>query len=216
VEILIDQSYFESFGELQIPITIWRALERFDAWIEPALISEWVRLMNSYADSQGRHLDNEVVNRAMLWSDPSRDVILARRLATDLLRSGATVSCVWTGKRLAEQNLDIDHCLPWSAWPCDDLWNLMPAHRETNQRQKRERLPSAARLSNARDLILSWWSSGYVSNANVTIPDRFLGEAKASLPSLAYTPELSLDDIFGGMALQRLRLKQDQQVPEWN
>jgi hypothetical protein len=42
-EILIDQSYLETFGELQIPANIWRVLERFDAWVEPALISEWVR-----------------------------------------------------------------------------------------------------------------------------------------------------------------------------
>ena len=60
---------------------------------------------------------------------------------------------------------------------------------------------------------MSWWSSGYVSIPNATIPDRFLGEARASLPSLAYTREVSLDGIFSGMALQRLRLKQDQQVP---
>jgi hypothetical protein len=30
------------------------------------------------------------------------------------------------------------------------------------------------------------------------------------------TLEVSLDDIFSGMALQRLGLKQDQQVPECN
>jgi hypothetical protein len=59
------------------------------------------------------------------------------------------------------------------------------------------------------------WSAGYVSSPNGTIPDRFLGEARASLPSLAYTRDILLDDILGGIALQRLRLKQDQQVPEW-
>lgn len=214
-EILIDRSYLESFGELQIPTNIWRALERFDAWIEPTLISEWVRLMNGYAESQGRRLDNVVINHAMAWSDPSRDVTLTRRLALDLLKSGTNVSCVWTGKKLAEHNLDIDHCLPWSAWPCDDLWNLMPTQRLINQQRKRERLPSAQRLSQAQDLIMLWWSIGYVSSPNATIPDRFLGEARASLPSLAYTRDPSLDDIFGGIAFQRLRLKQDQQVPEW-
>jgi len=55
-ELLLDQTYLASFGELRIPINIWRSLQRFDAWIEPALISEWVRLMKSYAESQSRHL----------------------------------------------------------------------------------------------------------------------------------------------------------------
>jgi len=47
---------------------------------------------------------------------------------------------VWTGESLTERNLDIDHCMPWSAWPCEDLWNLMPVDRSVNQRLKRHRL----------------------------------------------------------------------------
>jgi tripartite-type tricarboxylate transporter receptor subunit TctC len=34
--------------------------------------------------------------------------------------------------------LDIDHCLPWSAWPCGDLWNLLPASPRVNQHLKRD------------------------------------------------------------------------------
>jgi hypothetical protein len=213
-EILLDQVYLASFGELRIPTNIWRALQRFDAWIEPALVSEWVRLMKSYAESQGRSLNDRILSSAMVWSDPVRDVALARQLAVDLLRSN-TLLCVWSGKELDEASLDIDHCVPWSAWPCGDLWNLMPSQRNVNQRQKRERLPSAERLRRAQDLIMSWWKCGYYSNPNPTIPERFLGEARASLPSLGATQNPSLDDIFNGVALQRLRLKQDQQVPEW-
>ncbi len=154
-EILLDQVYLASFGELRIPTNIWRALQRFYAWIEPALISEWVCLMKSYAESQGRGLDDRILSSAMSWSDPVRDVALARQLAVDLLRSN-TLFCVWTGKELDEASLDIDHCLPWSACPCGDLWNLTPAEHDINQRQKRERLPSAEGLRRAQDLIVSW------------------------------------------------------------
>jgi hypothetical protein len=38
-------------------------------------------------------------------------------LATDLLKSGATVSCVWTGKKLGEQNLDITIAFPGPPGP---------------------------------------------------------------------------------------------------
>jgi hypothetical protein len=41
----LDLSYLSSFGELLIPRHLWRALQRFDAWIEPALIAEWSRLI---------------------------------------------------------------------------------------------------------------------------------------------------------------------------
>jgi hypothetical protein len=171
--------------------------------------------MENYAERQGRHLDERIINSATKWSDPARHVALARQLAIGLVRSGTPVHCVWTGKRIGEPGLDIDHCLPWSAWKCDDLWNLMPAQRSVNQQQKRERLPTAERLAQAQDLIESWWNAGYYQSPNATIPERFLGEAMASLPSIIGTAQPSLDDVFAGVALQRLRLKQDQQVPEW-
>ena len=63
---------------------------------------------------------------AVFWSDPERDVRVARELALDLLKRDR-LFCVWTGKKLKEDSLDIDHCFPWSAWPCGDLRNLLPA-----------------------------------------------------------------------------------------
>jgi hypothetical protein len=74
--------------------------------------------MKSYAESQGRSLDERVISSAIAWSDPARDASVARQLAINVLRSGNNVYCVWTGKKLVEQALDIDHCMPWSAWPC--------------------------------------------------------------------------------------------------
>ena len=43
-----------------------------------------------------------------------RDVRVARELALDLLKRDR-LFCVWTGKKLKEDSLDIDHCFPWSA-----------------------------------------------------------------------------------------------------
>lgn len=92
-------------------------LVRFDAWIEPALVAEWVRVMEGYAEGQGRRLDPGVVARAMAWADPRRDVGFARRRALTLLGE-RELHCVWTGRKLTADRLDIDHCLPWAAWPC--------------------------------------------------------------------------------------------------
>ena len=69
---------------------------------------------------------------------------------------GEATHCVWSGKRLSAANLDIDHCLPWSAWPCGDLWNLVPSDREVNQRGKRDRLPSAETMQASADAMKSW------------------------------------------------------------
>lgn len=100
--------------------------------------------MHRYAERQGRLLDPAAVGRAMAWSDPARDVSVARAAALRLMHSGSAVHCVWTGKRLTAETLDMDHAFPWTAWPCDDLWNLLPAARSVNQRLKRDLLPSAS------------------------------------------------------------------------
>src|SRR6202043_6297 len=132
---------------------------------------------------------------ATRWSDPERDVRVARELAIDLLKRDK-LFCVWTGKKLKEDSLDIDHCFPWSSWPCGDLWNLLPSLRSVNQNQKSDRLPSAGRLTKAREIIVDWWTAGYTNNANALIGERFRTEATASLPGIveAPSPETIFDE----------------------
>ncbi len=74
----------------------------------------------------------------MTWSDPKRDVALSRAGALSLLEAGP-LHCVWSGRSLTAETVDIDHGFPWAAWPCGDLWNLMPAHRAVNQAQKKDK-----------------------------------------------------------------------------
>src|SRR3954447_22714710 len=121
---------------------------------------------------------------AMTWSEPSRDVALPRERALALLAGGEPLHCVWSGRRLQPETLDIDHCLPWAAWPCGDLWNLLPAHRRVNQQLKRDRLPSTAALWQARDGMLAWWQAAYLAAGNAALPRRFAEEARASLPAM--------------------------------
>ena len=214
-ELVIDPAYLASFGQLLIPQNIWLALLRFEVWIEPALLAEWVRLMQSYASRQGRSLNEADIALAMTWADPSRDVTTARQRAITLLDS-QDLFCVWSGKRLTERSLDIDHCFPWSAWACDDLWNLLPSDRTVNQRQKRDRLPSAARLQSAQDRVQGWWEEAYLQALNPVLSVRFTQEVCASLPGLlAVSAPPTLDDCFTAILLQQVRLKHDQQVPEW-
>jgi len=211
-ELVLDPEYLRSYGELLVPETIWRALTRFNVWIEPALVAEWIRIMKDYAAGQQRQISDETFFQSTRWTDPERDVRIARSLALELLNRDR-LYCVWTGKKLKDETLDIDHCFPWSAWPCGDLWNLLPAHRSVNQNQKSDRLPSAERLTSAKEIIVDWWTAGYVQNVNALIGQRFITEARASLPGFIETP--STETIFEGLELQRIRLHHDQQIPEW-
>ena len=207
--ILIDQDYLARFGELRIPAHLWRSLSRHDAWVEPALVAEWVTLMDSWAVRQGRKLDRQTVDRAMKWSDPSRDVSFARDVSRQLLENGK-LYCVWTGRSLTENRLDIDHCMPWAAWPCDDLWNLLPADRPVNQNRKRAKLPSAAALEDARDRICTWWETGYVSR----VREQFFAEARSSLP-MGPAADPDFDKLFDGLQMRRHALRTDHKIDEW-
>jgi hypothetical protein len=101
---------------------------------------------------------------------------------------------------------------PWTAWPCGDLWNLVPAHREVNQRFKRDRLPSATTLFRAEGRIVGWWEGAYLRSGGSNLADQFVQEARASLPAFSTN---AAGDIFASVCLQRIRLRHDQQIPEW-
>jgi SAM-dependent methyltransferase len=214
-QVVLDEPFLRGYGELLVPRHLWRALQRFDAWIEPAIIAEWIRLTQFYGERQGRIIDLGRIAKAMEWSEPSRDVRLARELAAGMLEAKQPLHCVWSGRSLQTQNLDIDHCFPWSAWPCDDLWNLLPTHREVNQRQKRQKLVSAETLVRAREPILDWWRAAYVRQTNEAVRTRFFAEASGTLYLPEYSPALPLEDVFDGVLTRRLALRQDQQVEEW-
>ncbi len=211
----LDTNYLRGFGEMLVPRHIWQTLQRLDVWIEPALVAEWKNLMKLYAVRQDRKLqvNDSRLEKAMHWAEQSRDVLLARRQALELLES-QPLHCVWSGKRLTDKNMDIDHCLPWAAWPCGDLWNLMPASRNVNQHQKKDRLPGASLLRTVQDRIMSWWERAY-DRSQSPMQDRFWLEADASLPGMLLPSQHNLDDVFEAVCMQRMKLKHDQQVPEW-
>ena len=60
---------------------------------------------------------------------------------------------------------------------------------------------------------MAWWEAAYLIEGSV-LPERFWLEATSSLPSIGGTAE-GLDDVFEAVCLRQLKLKHDQQVPEW-
>lgn len=210
--LVIDASFLWSFGEFKVPESLWRAFQRFAVWVEPALITEWKRLIARYAVNQGRQLDTMGLEPAFEWPEPTRQQSLARRCLSALQEKGLTLYCVWSGRPLSRTNADIDHCFPWSAWPCDDLWNMLPSSSKVNK-MKGSRLPDADSLQAAQDSIQVWWNEAY--QQNTVLEARFQREATASLPGIANVEQPNLDDIFSAVNFRRIRLKHDQCIPEW-
>ena len=86
-----------------------------------------------------------------------------------------------------------------------------------NQHHKRDRLPGDGLLRAAAGPIQGWWQHAYLDpgRGNPLLPRRFADEARASLPGLGGTAAPEPDEVFAALRMQRLRLRHDQQVPEW-
>lgn len=209
--LLIEEEVLAAYGTFSVPGPVWRSLQRLGAWVEPVLVAEWARLMGEWSAGLGRPLGLEAAQSALTWLDPLRDTGLARSAAAGIVDRGGPLACVWSGTPLRRaDSLDIDHCLPWSAWPCGDLWNLLPASRTVNQHQKKDRLPSVEALAVAREPIIEWWTRAWFENP--ALRERFDREAAAALPVSSGADAAA---VFDGLAWRRLRLRQDQQVAEW-
>jgi hypothetical protein len=175
-----------------------------------------MRLIQVYGERPGRTLCMDKLHGELAWLDPACDTRFARSIADELMSRGNPVFCVWSGKRLDQRSLDIDHCFPWVVWPCGDLWNLLPSSRQVNQRLKRDRLVDVATLASARDRITDWWARGYARSPSPPVADRFVREAVATLSVERVDDEERLFEIFAGVEWQRMRRRNDQRLEEWS
>lgn len=201
----LDSATLASFGTFQIPTPLWDAMSRYACWLEPAIVHEWVQLMQRYDTGY----DTGTLHHALQWQESRRDTQQVRQLVAQRLKHPAPLPCVWTRSDLHRSAYAIDHCFPWSRWNNNDLWNLLPATEKANQ-AKSDRLPAAQVMHKAREDILHWWQC---LDDNPSIHQQFRDEAAVALP-LA-TPDASLDKIFESALLQRQRLKANQQLVEW-
>jgi SAM-dependent methyltransferase len=205
----IDDAFLWSLGDFRIPLEIWQALTHYNVWIEPVLVSEWVRLIESYCND-GRLDIRAQAHSLLTWVDPARDTSFAHAAVERIRAAGKPVYCVWSGARLRE-DYDVDHCFPFAAWPCGDAWNLMPAARQVNI-QKSNRLVTQAALERASEAISEWWSDAFLSQGDGARRQFFL-EAVQTLPILVAEP--GLEDVIDAMKVHRIRLGKDQGLRAW-
>jgi len=210
--IAMDHELLWRLGTTRIPRLIWIALRRMSAWIEPMLIAEWARMMQNYAAKRGETKRTDSATEALAWIEPERDTNFVRDIVRQKRNAGHRIHCIWSGRLLTENMPHIDHCLPWSAWPCNDLWNLVPAAQSVNL-AKSGRLVTSLALAEAKPRMIAWWQQAYLEGA-APLKTRFAEEALFSLPLQKHST-LDLDDLFSALDFRRLRLQQDTQAPEW-
>ena len=148
----------QNFGTFNIRRNFYEALRGCADFITGtgSVIYQWARFT---AEAGGR--DAPALNHALaVISTPAlrrEDTAMARGIYEQIAQHGVDLRCVWTGRTLDRSTLAIDHVIPFSLVPNNDLWNLMPCHQGANLR-KGECIPSASLLSTRARIIQDYWA----------------------------------------------------------
>ncbi|MDT8398831.1 MAG: class I SAM-dependent methyltransferase [Pseudomonadales bacterium] len=203
----INKETLQGFGTFCIPSALWQCFSQYACWLEPALLNEWVSLMQGW----NRQYDLSVYDRALQWDEGKRDTMGVRDRIKLLQEQGQPVHCVWTHRKLSNEKYAVDHCFPWSRWFNNDLWNLMPATEQANM-AKGNKLPSAPQLQQSKDAILQWWHKAWLEEEHLS--RQFYMEAEAALPLVEQGSD-KMELVFHALQHQRAKLKASQQLAEW-
>lgn len=211
--LFLDVQSLTKWGEFSLPESTWLAMTRYACWIEPVLVSEWAKTMESYAGNKNypRNQKQPSMHTALGWEAPKRTTSHVRD-RFEQLASANSMACIWSAKPI-KKKYDIDHGMPFSRWPNNDLWNLLPSDVKVNN-DKRDKLPSAQTLKQSKERMQEWWSMAWLGESAKEESSRFFAEANLALPGLSYNNE-SIDDVFEALELQRGRLRDLQQLKEW-
>jgi hypothetical protein len=144
-----------------ITASLWQAFNRLSLYVEALCIHEWSLFTEGVAQ-----VSADATTRGTIYTlltarpDNRRPLTWERNQIDILLQEHVVFTCPWTQKLLTQpQHYDLDHLVPLSLYPINELWNLLPVDREFNQRTKRDRIPSAQRLASA----LPHFTSGYAN-----------------------------------------------------
>lgn len=219
--IFLDLQTLEQWGEFSLPESTWLAFNRYACWIEPVIVSEWVKTMAGYkGNAQYKLPENQYyLYQALNWEEPKRTTTEVRKRFEQLqytLPKSEQIHCIWSDK-LLKNKYDIDHSIPFARWPNNDLWNLLPTDSTVNN-QKSDRLPTEQKFKHAKERMQNWWQAAWLddetSATTTDIQKRFFAEANVALPGLN-SDNSSVDDLFEALVVQRSRLKEMQQLREW-
>ncbi|MBN1668142.1 MAG: hypothetical protein JW862_13710 [Anaerolineales bacterium] len=138
---------------------LWASFNELSLWIEALCIHEWSLFVENISG----------VNRGVIYSlltdrPGNRSPLTWERNQVEILMlEGHHFECPWTGKILTTKSYDLDHLLPLSAYPINELWNLVPADVNFNRKKKRDRMPGASALRIAQPRLAKAYENYIIS-----------------------------------------------------
>jgi len=129
---------------------LWELFQDMGHWIEALCVHEWAVFTEHLSHQHHRIRAGEVFSLLLARPEERRVLSWERRGIDRLLADGVVFVCPWSKKRIVSpEDYDLDHVLPFSVYPTNELWNLVPADSGSN-REKTNMVPSLARLKKAK------------------------------------------------------------------
>lgn len=151
---LTDEHIINTCGTFTIPRNYHDAFMLLGSFITGtrSLLFEWADF-TLRADSKKLFTKGEILQLLDPLYDKEREVseiktFFEKQKKQDLL-------CVWSGKPI-QDDLNIDHMMPYSLWKNNDFWNLLPTKSVINAK-KSDKIPSPDLLDQQKDLIVHYW-----------------------------------------------------------
>lgn len=137
---------------LIIASELWKTFQELSIWVEALCIHEWSLFTETIDQHMRGPIGRGEVYRLLTDRPDNRRPLTWEHNHIDLLlMEGNHFICPWTDKAITQgMSYDLDHLLPISVYPINELWNLVPSDPAFNQHVKRGRLPSRERLLEAQ------------------------------------------------------------------
>ena len=140
---------------LMVPTKLWRSFRALSLWVEALCLHEWCLYTELVRQDSDTRTDRGEIYRLLTERPGNRQALTWERNHINiLLLEGYRFTCPWTDRQITKPDeYDLDHLVPVSVYPLNELWNLVPSDRHFNQHVKRERLPSEEALLRAEPLF---------------------------------------------------------------
>lgn len=120
-----------------------------------SIIYKWAEF-SANADKNKVLTVEKVLDKLLITPETERDVLTSKVFFEKLLHEKNELECIWSGKKIVKNLLNIDHILPFSIWKNNDLWNLLPVHKAVNS-DKKDKIPSPDLIEMRKNIIHYYW-----------------------------------------------------------
>ena len=136
---------------LVVNAELWKTFRELSLWVEALCIHEWSLFTETVQQPEDTRIDRGIVYVLLTARPDNRRPLTWERNNIDLLlMEGHEFICPWTERRITHNKAyDLDHLVPVSVYPINELWNLVPADPDFNSHTKRDKLPSPDKLVRA-------------------------------------------------------------------